>query len=297
MNTKKTVCLAMIAVFAFGMASADNKEAIAKESIIKTDAKVVKLHDGFEFTEGPAVDSKGNIYFTDIPRNRIHKWSIDGKLTTFLENSDGANGLFFDKDGNLIACAGGSKQLVRISMDGKTEVLADKFEGKRFNSLNDLWIDKKGGVYFTDPRYGNRDDMEMAEHVYYLSPDRKTLVRVVDDMVRPNGLIGSLDEKKLYITDHAGEKTFVYNINTDGTLSDKKLFVERSGDGMTIDEQGNIYLAGNGVFVYNDKGQQIELIMAEGWHANVCFGGKNRKTLFITAQDKLFSIEMNVKGL
>ena len=190
-----------------------------KASMVAVGAKVEKLAGGFKFTEGPAADAQGNIFFSDIPNNRIHKWSSDGKLSTFRENSGGANGLYFDKKGNLLACEGTGRRLVSIDPTGNVTVLADKYQGKQFNSLNDLWIDRTGGVYFTDPRYGGRDDMEQdGEHVYYLSPDRKKLIRVIADLVKPNGVIGTADGKKLYVADHGGKKTFVYDINKDGTL-------------------------------------------------------------------------------
>ncbi|MHC5191558.1 MAG: SMP-30/gluconolactonase/LRE family protein, partial [Planctomycetota bacterium] len=185
---------------------------------------IQKLADGFLFTEGPAADKAGNVFFTDIPNSRIHKWSIEDELSIFLENSDGANGLFFDKKGDLIACAGGAGQVVSIDPKGLVTVLADQYKGKPFNSPNDLWLTPKGGIYFTDPRYGNRENLPQGgEHVYYLSADRKRLIRVIDDMVRPNGLIGTPGGKKLYVADHGAGKTYAYKINADGTLSDKKL--------------------------------------------------------------------------
>jgi gluconolactonase len=177
-------------------------------------------------------------------------------------------------------------------------VLADKYQGKKFNSLNDLWIDPNGGVYFTDPRYGSKDGMEQdGEHVYYLTPDREKVIRVIDDMVRPNGVIGTPDGKLLYVADHAGRKTFVYTINSDGTLSDKKLFAPEGSDGMTIDNQGNIYLTTRVVAVYNPKGEKIQEIELPERPANVTFGGKDKQTLFITAQTSLYSIKMQVKGV
>ena len=294
---RKSCVLMVISVFVFGMKSAqDSKGVVSNLSVTADGAMVEKLCGGFKFTEGPINDKAGNVYFTDIPNNRIHKWSVKGKLSTFLEDSGGANGLFFDKKGRLIACAGGLRQLLRIDMDGNIELLAEKFEGKLFNSPNDLWIDSKGGVYFTDPRYGNRDNMELSEHVYYLSPDKKKLIRVIDDMVKPNGLIGSLDGKKLYVADPGSRKTFVYDINKDGTLSGKKLFAEQGSDGITIDERGNIYLTGHEVTVYNSKGEKIESIAVQEWPSNICFGGKKKKTLFITARSSLYSVKMNVKG-
>jgi len=266
-----------------------------KLSVVAEGARVEKLAGGFKFTEGPAADAEGNIFFTDIPNNRIHKWSLDGKLSTFRKDSGAANGLFFDKSGNLLACEGGGRRLVSISCDGKVTVLADKYENKKFNSLNDLWVDPKGGVYFTDPRYGDRSGMEQdGEHVYYLSADRKRLLRVVNDMVRPNGVIGTADGKLLYVADYAGRKTFVYRINEDGTLSNKRLFAPEGSDGMTIDNEGNVYLTTNVVAVYNKKGKRVETIEVPEQPANVCFGGKDKRTLFITARTGLYSVRMRV---
>ena len=292
MNGKQHLLMVLLVAI---LAAACNGEQL---SVVADGAKVEKLAGGFSFTEGPAADAKGNIFFTDIPNNRIHKWSLDGKLTTFRENSGGANGLYFDKKGNLLACEGGGRRLVSIDPNGNVTVLADSYQSKKFNSLNDLWIDPRGGIYFTDPRYGNRDGMEQdGEHVYYLSPDRKKVIRVINDMVRPNGVIGTPDGKLLYVTDHGGKKTFVYTINKDGTLSDKKLVVSEGSDGMTIDNEGNLYLTTNAVLVYNKKGEKIETIEVPEGPANVTFGGKDKKTLFITARTSLYCIRMRVKGV
>ena len=284
---------------------------IEKVSFIEPGHEVQKLAGDFTFTEGPAADADGNVYFTDIPNNRIHKWSTDGKLSTFREDSGGANGLFFDKCGTLYVCEGGRRQVVSIDKDGKVTILADKYKGKKLNSPNDLWPDTKGGIYFTDPRYGNRDNMEQdGENVYYISPDRKSIICVIDDMVKPNGVIGTPDGKLLYVTDHGGDKTFVYNINPDGTLSNKKLFAPESSDGMTIDNEGNIYLTSmpkrtltdydttkNPVTVYDSTGKLIEKIMIPERPANVCFGGKDKRTLFITAQTSLYAVKTRVNGV
>lgn len=262
-------------------------------------AKVGKLSGGFEFTEGPAADAAGDVYFSDIPNNRIHKWSLDGKLTTFREDSNEANGLYFDKAGNLLACEGkdNAGRLVSIAPDGTLTVLADKYEGKPFNSLNDLWIDPKGGVYFTDPRYGDRDNLPQGgEHVYYLTPDRAKVIRVIDDMVRPNGVIGTPDGKMLYVADHGASQTFSYAINDDGTLTDKALFASKGSDGMTIDNQGNIYLTSGLVVVYSPSGLKIQEIKVPEEPSNVTFGGADDKTLFITARTSLYSVAMKVAG-
>ncbi len=281
-----------------------NGQVSAKEQgIIAPRAKVVRLADGFEFTEGPAVDAQGNVFFTDQPNNRIHKWLVDGKLSIFHDSPGRANGLYFDKKGNLIACADLNNELWLIDTKGKVTVLVKGYKGKKLNGPNDAWIDPKGGIYFTDPfykrPYWNRGPMEQdGQHVYYLTPGYKNLIRVTDDLVQPNGIIGTPDGKLLYVADIGDKKTYVYKIKPDGTLSDRKLFCSMGSDGMTIDNEGNVYLTGRGVTVFNSGGERIEHIPIDaGWTANVCFGGKDRHTLFITAQKSLFSLRMRVKGV
>ncbi|MBM4093127.1 MAG: SMP-30/gluconolactonase/LRE family protein [Planctomycetes bacterium] len=261
--------------------------------------EVRKLAGGFAFTEGPARDKDGNATFSDIPNNRVHKWDVkSGQLTTVRENSGGANGLFFDQQGNLVACEGTSRQVTSTSPDGKTTVLADTYQGKKLNSPNDLWIDPRGGIYFTDPRYGRPEDPLEQDgfHVYYISPDRKSVVRVVSDLVKPNGVIGTSDGKSLYVADPGANKTYVYRIQPDGSLTDRKLFCESGSDGMTLDEQGNVYLTAKSVLVYSPSGEMIATIKVPESPANVCFGGPDRKTLFITARTGFYSLDMQVKG-
>lgn len=266
-------------------------------SVVAPGATVQKLAGDFRFTEGPAADAQGHIFFTDIPNNRILRWSLDGTLSVFRENSGGANGLYFDKEGNLLVCEGGGGRLVSITPNDAVTVLADEYQGKPFNSLNDLWIDPQGGVYFTDPRYGNRDNLPQdGEHVYYLAPDRKKVIRVIDDMVRPNGVIGTPDGKRLYVTDNGSRKTFAYTIDANGTLSDKTLFCSEGADGMTLDSLGNVYLTTSVVAIYNKEGKKIEEITLPERPANVTFGGPDRKTLFITARTSLYSVAMRVTG-
>ena len=275
----------------------------SKQGIIAPGAKVVKLADGFKFTEGPAVDAKGSVFFTDQPNNKILKWSIDGKLSVFHESPGRANGLYFDKKGSLLACADLDNELWLIDMKGKVTVLVKGYKGKKLNGPNDLWLDPKGGIYFTDPfykrPYWNRGPMEQdGKHVYYLSPDRKELTRVTHDLVTPNGIIGAPDGKLLYVADLGDKKTYRYKINEDAALSNKKLFCSMGSDGMTIDNEGNVYLTGKGVTVFNSAGEKIEHIDIDaGWTANVCFGGADRHTLFITAQKSLFALKMRVKGV
>jgi gluconolactonase len=280
---------------------------LARENkkIIAQGAEVKRLADGFRFTEGPAVDRDGNVYFTDQPNDRILKWSVDdGKLSVFSENTGRANGLYFDRKGHLLACSDGNNELWEFDMKGNHSVRVTDFEGKKLNGPNDLWVAPDGGVYFTDPLY-KRDywtrDPEMqqdGEHVYYLSPDYKKLIRVAADLEKPNGIIGSPDGKLLYVADIKAGKTYVYEIQPDATPANKKLFAPMGSDGMTIDRDGNVYITGNGVTVFNPEGEKIEHIPVEaGWTANVCFGGKDMKTLFITASEYLYSLEMNVAGV
>ncbi len=270
----------------------------ADDSLIAAGANVRKLSGGFKFTEGPAADKNGNVYFTDIPNNRIHKWDVAaGKLTTFTEKSEGTNGLFFDRDGKLLGCMGGGRRIVSYSADGKPTTITDKFSKKPYNSPNDLWIAPNGGIYFTDPRYGNQDDLRQGGfHVYYISPDRKTVTRALGDLKKPNGLIGTADGKTLYVADPGAGVTYRYDIQQDGTLSGKKLFCKSGSDGMTLDEKGNVYLTRGGVLVFNPAGKQIATIKTPEGPANITFGGKDRKTLFITARTGFYSLRMAVRG-
>jgi len=278
--------------------------ALAADSgIIAPGATLEKLAGDFKFTEGPASDAQGNVFFTDQPNDRILKWSTDGKLSTFMHPSGRSNGLCFDSQGNLWACADEKNELWSIDPAGKITVVVKEFEGRLLNGPNDLWIRPDGGLYFTDPFY-KRDywkrgaKVQPCEGVYYLAPDRK-LVRVVDDLTRPNGIIGTPDGRILYVTDIGARKTYAYDVRPDGALAGKRLFCELGSDGMTIDDKGNVYLTGKGVIVFDPSGKKIEQILVPGepWTANVCFGGKDRKTLFITACKGLYSIRTQVGGV
>ncbi|VGO23393.1 SUMF1/EgtB/PvdO family nonheme iron enzyme [Pontiella sulfatireligans] len=254
------------------------------------------LGDNFQFTEGPASDGESNVYFTDIRANRIHVFPPSGKLEVFRENSGGANGLYFDRDGNLLVCEGMNGKLTSISPNGDVAVLADEYNGKGFNKPNDLWIDPKGGVYFTDPIYGRTEKKQDGEHVYYLLPDRSKVIRVIDDFTRPNGLIGTSDGKTLYVADHGASKIWKYAVNADGTLTGKTFFADCSSDGMTIDSQGNIYATQDSVLIFSPDGEQISEIKTPARPTNVTFGGKGNRTLFITARTHLCAIQMNIGG-
>jgi gluconolactonase len=274
-----------------------------QQRIIAPGATVEKLAEGFLFTEGPAADRSGNVYFTDQPNNRILKYSVEGELSVFLDNSGRANGLYFDKEDVLFSCSDQDNELWKISPEGLHQALVTSFEGKLLNGPNDLWIHPEGGLYFTDPLYArdywtrSPEVQQAGEQVYFLSADYQTLIPVATDLEKPNGIIGTQDGKRLYVADAQAGKTYVYDIQPDGTLSNKQLFAPLGSDGMTMDKQGNIYLTGRGVTVFNPKGEQIEHIAIDAnWTANVCFGGKDRKTLFITASQYLYALQMNVAG-
>jgi len=265
-------------------------------------AKLQKLADGFKFTEGPAPDAEGNVYFTDQPNDRIMKWSVDGQLSTFMEPCGRSNGLCFDKDGFLWACADEKNELWKIDVKTKEKkVLVKEYNGKLLNGPNDVWVRPDGGAYFTDPYYKrpywNRGPKEQdKEAVYYLSPEGK-LSRVEGNYVQPNGIIGTPDGKTLYVADIGGGKTYVYDIQADGSLKNRKEFCAMGSDGMTIDEEGNVYFTlRKAVTVFDKTGKKIlEIDVPEGT-TNVCFGGKDMKTLFITAGTGFYSIAMRVKG-
>lgn len=263
------------------------------------------LSDGYKFTEGPAVDGKGNVYFTDQPNDRILKWSVEtGKVETFLQPAGRSNGLYFDRQDKLIACADEKGELWRVDTRTKEKtVLLDNFDKKLFNGPNDVWVDPEGGMYFTDPFYkrdywqGREKPEQEKQRVFFLPKGAKEPVIADDTLVQPNGIIGSPDGKLLFVADIGDKKTYQYEIGKNGVLENRKLFCAMGSDGMTRDLEGNIYLTGKGVTVFDKNGKELGNIpVDEGWTANVCFGGKEMKTLFITAMDSVYTLEMTVKG-
>jgi gluconolactonase len=272
-----------------------------QSSIIAPGAKLEKLSGDFQFAEGPTCDKDGNVFFTDQPNNRIMKWSVDGKLSTFLEPAGRANGMYFDGKGNLIACADEKTELWSITPDGQHIVLAKEYNGKPLNGPNDVWVRPDGGMYITDPFYRRSwwdysQRPQDSEQVYFLSADRKPLKRVTDDLSQPNGIIGTPDGKTLFVSDIRGRKTYAYDIQPDGALTNKQLVCEAGSDGMTLDAEGNLYLTGRGVSVFDKTGKRVDQIDVPERTANVCFGGKDKQTLFITAGKGLYSIRLRVKG-
>lgn len=267
-------------------------------------AKLEKLAGGFKFTEGPAPDAQGNVYFTDQPNDRIHIWSTDGKLGTFMEPCGRSNGLSFDKNGTLWACADEKNELWKIDVKTKDKTVVVKdYGGKLLNGPNDIWVRDDGSCFFSDPfykrPYWKRGPMEQDKQaVYFVSTDGKLSRADAGDIRQPNGVIGTPDGKTLYVADIGAGKTYQYAVAADGTLSNRKQFCAQGSDGMTIDEKGNVYFTlGKFTTIYDKTGTKIAAIDVPENCTNVCFGGKDMKTLFITAGTSLYSIQMRVKGV
>ena len=279
-----------------------------KRGIVSKGAQLQKVKDGFTFTEGPAVNRFGDIYFTDQPNDKIYVWNANSNQITLAKEGAGrANGLYFQLDGKLIAAADARNELVELDFKtGKETVLVPSFRRKKLNGPNDIWIRPKGGLYFTDPLYprpyweGVRGkEMEQdGQHVYFLSEDRTELFRVTQDLTQPNGIIGTPDGKYLYVADIGASKTWKYEIQEDGYLTNKTLFCEMGSDGMTIDERGNVYLTGKGITVFDKSGEKIAHIpVPEDWTANVAFGSLTRNVLFITAMGSVYTLKMKFRGV
>ena len=264
---------------------------------------VREVAGGFTFTEGPAADAHGDVYFTDIPNSRIHVWRAGtGTIETWLEDTDKANGLCFGVDGRLHACQMGASRRV-VAIDPRTkalEPLAERVAGKRFNAPNDLVIDATGGVWFTDPAYGRKPaELELdAEAVYWISPDRKEVKRVADGFKRPNGIALAPGGKTLYVADRDADLTWAFPVEGPGRLGTRRQFAATGSDGFAIDVQGNLYVTPKApvIRVFAPDGRQLGDIPLPAPGANLTFGGPDRKTLFITARDKVYTLPMKVAG-
>ncbi|MBM3858399.1 MAG: SMP-30/gluconolactonase/LRE family protein [Verrucomicrobia bacterium] len=304
MTAMKTLTFLTVTLAAAIVIAQDNKPIAG----IGPAGEIVQAHTGFKFTEGPAADAQGNVYFADIPNNRIHKVDTAGKLTTFLEDSQGCNGLMFDGRGRLIACQGKAGRVIAIDVaTKKIEPLADTYNGKRFNSPNDLIVDRKGGVYFTDPSFGKDAAPQDKMAVYYVAADRK-ITRLIDDLQRPNGVILSPDEKTLYVLPSGSPDVMAYPVESPGKLGKGRVLCQlqqvpdgqmRGGDGMTVDTAGNLYLTQpslKAIQVVNPAGKTLGLITFPEGPANCAFGGPDMKTLFVTARTSLYSVKMKATG-
>jgi gluconolactonase len=267
---------------------------------------VVKLHTGFRFTEGPAADRHGNVYFSDIPNERIHKVDRDGQLSLFREKSNRANGLRVNARGEVVACEMAGR-VVAISPDGKrVRVLADQYQGKRFNAPNDLVIDRQAGVYFTDPSFGAPMPLPQGKTaVYYIAPGGQ-VSRLIDDVPQPNGVTLSPDEKTLYVIPTGPAEMRAYPVEAPGKLGPGRVFCTlqgkdgkkgTGGDGCTIDTKGNLYVTSQiGVQVFDPEGKFLGNIAFPEQPANVKFGGPDMKTLHVTARTSLYTVRMEATG-
>jgi gluconolactonase len=298
-------------------------------NIISADSRVEQA-TFVSFLEGPAADAEGHVCFSDIKADRIMRLSPDGTLDVFRENSGRTNGNVFDLQGRLVSCEGaefgkgGRRRVVRTDMkSGEITVLVDRYHGKRLNSPNDATVDTKGRIWFTDPRYGDRSDMEMdIEGVYRIDPDGKvTRVLTQPQIGRPNGIAVTPDDKTLYVIDSnpvpgGNRKVWALSIDADGNLAQQRLIYDfapgRGGDGMELDRDGNLYVCAGiitprgphetdknppGVYVLTPEGKLLGRIpIPEDVITNCCFGGRDWKTLYVTAGKTLYSIRLNVAG-
>jgi gluconolactonase len=267
--------------------------------------EVQRLHTDFAFTEGPATDAAGNLYFTDIPNNRIHKRDAKGTLSVFVEPSGHCNGLLVVGD-RLLACEMDGQLKQYDLATAKQTSLATEYKGIRFNAPNDLVIDKAGGIYFTDPRYRAPDPWPQGtEAVYYRAAEGK-VTRLIEDRTAPNGVILSPDERTLYVIPSMEKQMWSYAIKSPGEIGKGKMFCtltqpegkdDAGGDGLTIDTNGNLYITtALGLQVFDSSGKQLGIIKIPEHPANVAFGGKDNKTLFVTARKSLYSVETSATG-
>lgn len=283
---------------------ADNKDSL--QAILNDNAQVEKVAFDFQFTEGPLWHRSGFLLFSDIPANTIYQWIPNEKPRVFRRPSGNANGNTLDREGRLITAEHGNRRVSRTQKDGTVVTLASQYEGKRLNSPNDLVVKSDGSIYFTDPPYGiNSEQEELGFYgVYRLAPDG-TLTLLVRDFVRPNGIAFSPDQKKLYVNDSEKGHIRVFNVKPDGTLENKRIFAELKNsrkkgvpDGMKVDEEGNVYSTGpGGVWVFSPSGNLLGKIEVPEVAANLAWGDRNYKTLYITASNSLYRIRLKIPGV
>ena len=276
--------------------------AAQESDIVAEGATPQKAETDYRFTEGPAVAKDGSVYFTDQPNDRIYHWDEQEGITLWLEGTERSNGLYVNAEDHLVACADAQNRIILIDNNKEMKVLLEEFEGKHLNGPNDLWIAPNGDIYFTDAYYhrnywpeGQGEGQEVRG-VYRLTP-AGVVTRVISDYKQPNGIIGTPDGKTLYVADIEDKKIWRYKILPDGTLTDKTFFAPHGSDGMTIDNRGNIYLTMGKVWVYSPEGELIREIEIPESPSNLCFGGKNRDILFVTARTSVYTLKMNVSGV
>ena len=316
MKSKATGCVVwclLYSVMAFGQAQGQAPEPPGTDTIAPDIPGVVKggtivkfIKEGFNGTEGPIALPDGSVIFTEIPASRITRIDQDGKTSTFLENSGGANGIGFDSKGRLIAVQTlpGKTGIAVIYPKGSETFLASDFQGKPFVRPNDLVVDKKGGVYFTDPD---------PQAVYYVPSGGKAILAadgVKDRITRPNGIQLSPDERTLYVNDIRGEYLIAYDVQPDGTLRNRRNFAKYVGvttrpeggfasgaDGLAVDSEGRVYTTSNGgVDVFSPQGQYLGTIPVSKHPQNLAFAGPDKKTLYLVGRGATFKVQMLAQG-
>jgi gluconolactonase len=298
--------LAVLAILTFNNAQAEDDA-----SLVEPGAKVTKLAGDMKFTEGPVwLPKEKMLVFSDIPNSKLMQWSENDGLSVFRK-SENANGNILDLEGRIISCQHGARNLIRIEADGSTTVLADKFDGKRFNSPNDVAVRSDGTLWFTDPPWGLTEPHEIPGHwVYKLEPKTGAVEVVHKYLAMPNGIVFSPDETRIYISDTGGNNRHpdsnfhdlpasiqCHEVSKDGKLGKKLFQIESGSDGMAVDAIGNLYTTHGGkVYIYNSDGKELDPIDVPEGPANVCFGGDDYKTLFITARTSLYSVRVKNPG-
>ncbi len=278
---------------------------------VAPDAKVEKLAGDFQFVEGPVwLPRESALIFSDIPKDELKRWTRTGGVTVFRAPSRNANGNSLDAAGRLLTCEHSGRRVVRLEPDGTLAVLAEAFEGRRLNSPNDIVERRDGTLWFTDPDYGLKTDPatkakvgkeQPGNFVYRLDPKSGRVTAVARDFSHPNGLAFSPDEAKLYIADSGAPRHIrVFSVASDGTLRDGRVFctIDKGGpDGIRVDREGRVWSStGDGVQVFSPAGELLGRILTPEAAANLCFGGEDGRTLFITARKSLYAIRVLTTG-
>lgn len=280
-------------------------------NLVQENAEVKKLAGGMAFVEGPVwVPARKILVFSDIPNSKLMQWSPESGLSEFRK-SENSNGNILDLEGRLISCQHSARNVVRTQTDGSIEVLADKFDGKRFNSPNDVAVRSDGTLWFTDPSWGLNGPQEIPGHwVFKLDPATGNVQPVIKDLPMPNGINFSPDESRLYVADTGGNAKHpdpayhklpatisCYEVSKEGTLGKKLFVIDHGSDGMAVDVKGNLYTTdANKIKIHDRDGKSLGDITVPEGPANCAFGGDDYKTLFITARTSLYSIELKNAG-
>ena len=274
--------LVIIVILQLLLGSSCKKDIVEIESESELQCVVSDL----QFGEGPAYYN-GYLYFSDIKANTIYRWNGSSGNTIFRENSGGANGLYFSSGGNLVVCEGGNKRIVSIDPSQKVTVITDSFGSKPYNEPNDLWISPSGNTYFTDPVFTGTQTQD-GQYVYCVLATTGSVVKVISDLVKPNGIIGNLTGTLLYVADYGASKIYKYSISSDGSLGNKQLFASVQADGLTIDNDGNLYAASTEVLKFNTNGVLLKRFQVPGTITNLCYIKASTERLFITTHTGLY---------